>query len=561
MDTGYLDRVREWEGSLPEGDPLLTELKNLKTDDGELKDRFSAELSFGTAGLRGKTGVGTARMNRITVARATRGLAGFIKDHGPDAMERGVVIARDPRHYSKEFEEIVCRVLSSCGIRCYVFDDIRPTPELAFMIRHLHAVSGINVTASHNPRDYNGYKVYWEDGCQISGEVASEISEKIKAAGYFAEDEGEAGNDLVTVLGEESDKLYLDTIKSLSLQESPALKLDIPIVYTPLNGAGAAFVQKVLKDKGFSNVRVVKEQEEPDPDFTTVPYPNPEYPEAFRLSRELGSETGAELLMATDPDSDRFAAEIPDGQGGYRHLNGNQTGYILINYILEGMKNHGRLPDKGAVVRSIVTSPLTDRIAGSYGVRTVETLTGFKNICGRIPGLEKEGYEYIFGYEESAGYAPCARIRDKDGVSTSLLMTEACAFYAGRGQTLSDVLQEIYNKNGYCSEIGESVVLEGIEGADRIRRMMKNLREHPLTDVSGTAVSEVTDFICGQGDIPPSDVLRYTLEDGSVFSVRPSGTEPKIKFYFYAFGDSINEADDKNNKIRNEVLNKVNGVE
>ncbi len=553
----YLKRVKEWEEHLPEDDPMLSELKSLKGDDGELKDRFTSELSFGTAGLRGKTGVGTSRMNRITVGRATRGLARYIMDHGEEAMGRGVVIARDPRHFSDVFEKTVCGILSSCGIRCYVFDDIRPTPELAFMIRHLNAVSGINVTASHNPRDYNGYKVYWEDGCQISGEVAKGISEKIAETGYF---EGETGpgvsadGDLICLLGPEHDRLYLDVIEGLSLRGANDLDLSIPLVYTPLNGAGSLFVQKVFGEKGFTNVHVVKEQEKQDPDFTTAPYPNPEFPEAFRLSRELGRETSAELLMATDPDSDRFAAEIPDGKGGFRHLNGNQTGYILINYILEGLKESGRLPEKGAIVRSIVTSPLTDRIAERYGVRTFETLTGFKNICGKIPDLEQEGYAYIFGYEESAGFAPCPLIRDKDGVSTSLLMAEAAAFYANKGLKLSGVLSEIYSDNGYCSEIGENLVLEGLEGADRIRRMMKDLREAPLKEVAGIPVSGVTDFINGSGDIPPSDVLRYNLTDGSVFSIRPSGTEPKIKFYFYAFGDSEESAAEKNRRIRDEVL-------
>ncbi|MCR5304385.1 MAG: phospho-sugar mutase [Lachnospiraceae bacterium] len=568
MTDIYLKRADEWADKLPEGDPLSLELERIRPDEGELKDRFSAELKFGTAGLRGKTGVGTNRMNRVTVGRATRGLGRFICDKGQEAMDRGVVIARDPRHFSDVFEKIVSSILSSMGIKCYVFPGIRPTPELAFLIRHLNAVSGVNVTASHNPRDYNGYKVYWDDGCQISGAIADCIAEKIGEEDYFPADGSGADSDsikgrddLVITLGSEYDRSYLDTIKKLSVCDPEDMDLTIPLVYTPLNGAGSKFVKKILSEKGFTDVNIVGEQEEPDPDFTTAPYPNPEFPEAFRLARELGKKSGAVLLMATDPDSDRFAAEIPDGNGDYIHLNGNQTGYLLVRHMLESRKKTGTLPQKGAIVRSIVTSPLTDRIAEGYGVKTFETLTGFKNICGKIPALEKEGYEYIIGFEESAGYAASPLIRDKDGVSAGLLMAESAAACAKEGRTLSDALEDIYRQYGYCSEIGESIVLEGLEGSSRIRRMMAAFREKYPGDFAGFRVLNVTDYSKGYEDIPPSDVLRFKLENGSVFFARPSGTEPKIKFYFYSFGSSMEEAASVNNSIKEAVLGFAKGTD
>ena len=356
-------------------------------------------------------------------------------------MNRGVVIAHDPRHFSKEFSQYAAGIFAANGIRVFTFPDLRPTPELAFMIRKLNTVSGINITASHNPREYNGYKAYWEDGCQVSSAIADGMEEEIKALDYFTGikrmkfSEGiEEG--IITILDSSYDRAYLDTIEAIAIHSGEELDLSIPLVYTPLNGAGYKPFSQMMKDRGFTNWHIVKEQSMPDPDFTTVGYPNPESPAAFKLSEELGRKVGAELLMATDPDADRFAIELLGDDGKYVWLNGNQTGYLLVNYILEGRKDAGTLPKNGAMVKSIVTSDMSEVMAEAYGVRMEESLTGFKNICGRIPYLEENNLQYLFGYEESVGYAACPEIRDKDGISAGMLVAEAAAYYRRQGKTL-----------------------------------------------------------------------------------------------------------------------------
>ncbi|MCR4566847.1 MAG: phospho-sugar mutase [Pseudobutyrivibrio sp.] len=562
----YNSRYNQWLEKLADSDPLKKELLDIKSDEKEIEDRFYQDLSFGTAGLRGKVGAGTNRMNFFTVGKATQGIANFIVSKGKAACEKGVVIAHDPRHFSKEFSQLAAGIFAANGIKVYVFPDLRPTPELAFMIRRLGTVSGINITASHNPKEYNGYKAYWDDGCQVSSEIADGMTECINEVdiwdGVKKSDFNEAVNaGKITVLGEEYDREYLDKIESLAIHEGDELDLTIPLVYTPLNGCGSIPFRQMLNDRGFSNWTIVPEQENPDPNFTTVGYPNPEDPKAFRLSEEYGRKFGAELLMATDPDADRFAIEIRDSQGNYVPLNGNQTGYLLVNYVLEGHKDAGTLPSKGAMVKSIVTSTLSTIMAKAYGVEMFETLTGFKNICGKIPYLHDNGYTYLFGYEESVGYAICEDIRDKDGISAGMMVAEAAAYYRKQGKTLWDVLQEIYAKYGFFAEDEPNIILEGIPGAQRIQRMMKWFRENIPTEVAGSKVEKVIDYIKGYEDIPPQNAIRIFLENGSWFAIRPSGTEPKIKFYFYSNQDSRENALTVNAQIKDEIFALINSVE
>lgn len=562
----YNKRYDEWMSHLSEDDPLKAELYKIKDNEKEKEERFYQDLAFGTAGLRGKVGAGTNMMNFLTVGKASQGIADYIIKCGKEAMEKGVVIAHDPRHFSKEFSRLAAGIFAANGIKVYTFPDLRPTPELAFMIRRLKTVSGINITASHNPREYNGYKAYWDDGCQVSAEVADGMTEMISKVDIWTGikksdfNEGVASGKIV-VLGDEYDREYLDKIEGMAIHEGDELDLSIPLVYTPLNGCGSIPFRQMLKDRGFTNWKIVPEQEHPDPNFTTVGYPNPEDPKAFKLSEQYGREFGAELLMATDPDADRFAIEIRDGNGNYVPLNGNQTGYLLVNYILEGHKTAGTLPQKGAMVKSIVTSTLSTVMAKAYGVEMFETLTGFKNICGKIPYLHDNGYTYLFGYEESVGYAACEDIRDKDGISAGMLVAEAAAYYRKQGKTLFDVLQEIYAKYGYFAEDEPNIILEGIPGAQRIQRMMKWFRENIPTEVAGSKVSKVIDYINGYEDIPPQNAIRLFLENGSWFAIRPSGTEPKIKFYFYSNRDSGENALNVNKAIKEEVFALINSVE
>ena len=562
----YKSRYNEWLSNLSDDDPLKKELLDIKDDDKDIEERFYQDLAFGTAGLRGKVGAGTNRMNFLTVGKASQGIADYIVASGKENMEKGVVIAHDSRHFSKEFSRLAASIFAANGIKVYTFPDLRPTPELAFMIRRLGTVSGINITASHNPKEYNGYKAYWDDGCQVSSAVADGMTEKINAVDIWNGikksdfDEG-VKKGLITILGEEYDREYLDKIEAMAIHEGDELDLSIPLVYTPLNGCGSIPFRQMLTDRGFNNWKIVPEQENPDPDFTTVGYPNPEDPKAFKLSEQYGKEFGAELLMATDPDSDRFAIEIRNDKGEYVPLNGNQTGYILVNYVLEGRKDAGTLPVKGAMVKSIVTSTLSTIMAKAYGVEMFETLTGFKNICGKIPYLHENGYTYLFGYEESVGYAVCEDIRDKDGISAGMLVAEAAAYYRKQGKTLWDVLQEIYAKYGFFAEDEPNIVLEGIPGAQRIQRMMKWFRENIPSEVAGAKVEKVIDYINGYEDIPAQNAIRLFLDNGSWFAIRPSGTEPKIKFYFYSNRDSRENALETNKKIKEEIFALINSVE
>ena len=560
------ERYRLWLENVSEEDELYADLKSIQDNDSEIEERFYQELTFGTAGLRGKLGAGMNRMNHFMVAKATQGIAEYILEVAADEKDKGVVIAHDPRHKSEEFSELTAAILAANGIKAYVFNDLRPTPQLAYSVRHLNCVAGINITASHNPKEYNGYKAYWRDGCQVSSTVADGMLAKIQSVDIFKDipaydfkksvEEGK-----IIILDKKVDRDYLDLVESLAIHQGDDLDLSIPLIYTPLNGAGSIPFQTMMKDRGFTNWMIVHEQKDPDPDFTTVGYPNPESPAAFKMAEELGRIQNAELLMATDPDGDRFAIEIRDGEGNYVPLNGNQTGYILVNYILEGHKDAGTLPKKGAMVKSIVTSTMSTEIAKAYGVEMFETLTGFKNISGKVPYLHKHGYTYLFGYEESVGYAASEQIRDKDGISAGMLVAEAAAYYRKQGKTLWDVLQGLYETYGFYAEDEPNIVLDGKAGAERIQRMMVWIRANQPNKVAGFEVEKVIDYMHGYEDIPAQNMLRFYLKNDSWFAIRPSGTEPKIKFYFYTKQDSRQKALEVNRAIKEDILAQIQAVQ
>ncbi|KEI06122.1 phospho-sugar mutase [Clostridium botulinum] len=540
------------------------ELESIKENKEEIQDRFYKNLEFGTAGLRGKLGAGSNRMNVYNISKVTQGIADFIKEKGQEYMDRGVAIAYDVRHFSKEFSKTAALVLAANGIKAYLFEDIRPTPELSFTIRKLHTAAGIIITASHNPKEYNGYKVYWEDGAQVLSIIADSMTEKINEIKDFKDvkimDEKEALNkELLIILGKDIDDEYIEKVKSLSIRNN--IDKDIKIVYSPLNGTGNIPVRRVLKERGFTNIIVVPEQENPDPDFSTVGYPNPEDTKAFKYSEALGKKVDADLLIATDPDCDRLAIEVKDSNGEYVAFNGNQTGAILIKYIVEGMNQSGTLPKNGAIVKSIVTGDLGKVIAEKYGVKTFEALTGFKNICGRIPKFESTGeYQFIFGYEESIGYNASTFVRDKDGVSSSMLLCEAAAYYKSIGKTLIDVLNEIFKEHGYYKEKQISLVLEGIEGQQRIERMMKEYRKSYPNEIGTMKLEKCIDFLNGYEDIGASNVLKFYLADGSWYAVRPSGTEPKIKIYLYTKADTSEKAENNLKVMEDVIIGKLNSI-
>ncbi|MCJ7691611.1 MAG: phospho-sugar mutase [Clostridiaceae bacterium] len=568
----YMKKYEEWTNNGYFDEKTREELRSISGDDKEIQDRFYMDLEFGTAGLRGKLGAGLNRMNIYIISRATQGLADYIKEYGQEYMDRGVAIAYDCRHFSEEFAKTAAQVLAANGVKAYLFEELRPTPELSYAVRTLNCASGIVVTASHNPREYNGYKVYWEDGAQILSSTAKGITEKIQTITDFSAiklmDMNEAKEKgLLVMLGKAMDQEYIEKVKGLSLRDD--IDKDIKIVYTPLNGTGNMPVRRVLKERGFTNIIVVPEQENPDPDFTTVGYPNPEDVKAFKYAQALGKKEGAELLIATDPDCDRLAIMVRDKNGEYVAFNGNQTGAILIKYVIESMKEKGTLPKNAAIVKSLVTGDLGRAIGKKYGVETFDVLTGFKNICGKINDFKRDNsYEFIFGYEESIGYVAGTFVRDKDAVIASMLLCEAAGYYKKQGKTLIDILNEIYEEFGYYRENLISIVLEGIEGQKRISRMMEEYRkDNPKT--LGTAkltkyvdydIEKSYDIINGTEEssgIPVSNVLKFYFDDESWYAVRPSGTEPKIKIYMYCKGKTLEAAEQKLVEMKEVIIGKL----
>lgn len=562
---GYRERYEEWIRRLPQDDPMRAELLAIEGNDTEIKDRFYKEIEFGTAGLRGICGAGTNRMNTLTVGRATQGIANYILSSGENPA-RGFAIAYDCRYHSKEFAELAAQILAGNGITVYLFPSLRPTPELSFTIRSFAALGGINLTASHNPKEYNGYKVYWMDGAQISGEVSDGMLREILALDLFDSFKQMPLEDAiderkVRMLGEEMDLAYLDYVMSMRQREDEELDLTIPIVYTPLNGAGSVPMQQLAAVLGYENFAIVPEQKDPDPEFTTVGYPNPEDPKAFALAEELGRKVGAEVLIATDPDSDRMAVEIADGKGGYTALNGNQTGALLIAYMAQSMKEKGKLPENAAMIKSIVTGNFGRAICEHFGIKVFEALTGFKNICGVIPKAEELGYTYFFGYEESIGCAPGEEVRDKDGICAAMLIMEMAAWCRKNGSSVGQYLDSLYRKFGYYVEDQVSFVLSGVEGSQRIGRIMDVFRGRKPETFGRFKVDKCIDYLHGYEGIPASNVLIFHMKDGSWFAMRPSGTEPKIKFYYYAKNTEQEEAAAAVRDMRTAVDQMVENIE
>ena len=497
----------------------------------ETEDRFYRDLEFGTGGLRGIMGLGTNRMNIYTVRRATQGLASEIFDCGAEFAEKGVVIAHDSRNNSREFALEAANVLCANGIKTYLFDGLRPTPELSFAVRYLGCARGIVITASHNPKEYNGYKVYGEDGGQIPPGVADKIIKYIDNTDIF-DGVKLCENPKINIIGEEVDSAYIKAVKSQSL--GTKIPDDFKVVYTPLHGSGNIPVRRILTETGVKNVFTVPEQEKPDGNFPTVKSPNPENSEAFDIAIEYAKKQSADLVFGTDPDSDRIGVVVKTSDGEYKVLNGNQTGCLLLEYILRKEKENGTLPENGAVVKTIVTSELVRRIADDYGIITLDVLTGFKFIGEKIKEFENSGkHSFVFGLEESFGYLKGTYARDKDAVVAAMLICEAAADCKQRGMTLYDGLMELYKKYGFCAQKLETLTLSGIDGSEKIQEMMHKFRNENMP----FEVIKKLDYKDGLDGLPKSDVLKFILPNGW-FAVRPSGTEPKIKFYFEVFGGS-----------------------
>ena len=562
----YREKYNDWLENEYFDEKTREELRALKDDEREIEDRFYKDLTFGTAGLRGKIGAGTNRMNKYTVALATQGLANVIVKRGEEAKKRGVAIAYDVRKFSDEFAEISARVLAASGIKTYLYDDIAATPILSYTVRRLNTISGIVVTASHNPKDYNGYKVYWEEGSQILDELANEILEEIDKIDSFdkvkiADKEEAMESGLLEYIGKEIKDEYIEKIVDMKINED--IEKDIKIVYTPLNGTGNIPVRRVLADRGFTNIEIVKEQEKPDPNFTTAEYPNPEDVKAFEYADRLGRQVNAEILIATDPDCDRVAMGVKDLKGdGYVYLNGNQIGALLVNYVLSSRSQKGDLPENGAIVKSIVTGDLGKAIAKKYGIKTFESLTGFKYICEWPNRWDETGeYSFIFGYEESIGYVYNDLVRDKDAVVSSMLIAEMAAYYKKMNKSLLAVLEDVYEEFGYYNERLISVVLEGVEGQRRIARIMESVRKDPLITIDDMRLERSIDYLNDITELAPSNVLKYYLDDGSWYAIRPSGTEPKLKLYIYSIGKTLEDSQKKVNLIEETVKARMQSVE
>ena len=565
----YQENYQKWVDFAELPDYLRQDLENM--DEKTKEDAFYTNLEFGTAGMRGLIGAGTNRINIYVVRQATEGLARLIESKGGNEKERGVAIAYDSRHFSPEFAFESAAVLAKHGIKSYVFESLRPTPELSFAVRHLNCFAGIMVTASHNPAPFNGYKVYGEDGGQMPPHDADALTTYIRAienpfAIEVADVEAEKASGLIEVIGEAVDVEYLKEVMDVNI--NPALieefGKDMKIVYTPLHGTGEMLARRALAQAGFDSVQVVEAQATADPDFSTVKSPNPESQAAFALAEELGRQVGADVLVATDPDADRVGVEVLQKDGSYLNLSGNQIGAIMAKYILEAHKNAGTLPENAALCKSIVSTDLVTKIAESYGATMFNVLTGFKFIAEKIQEFEeKHNHTYMMGFEESFGYLIKPFVRDKDAIQAVLVVAELAAYYRSRGLTLADGIEEIYKEYGYYAEKTISVTLSGVDGAEQIKAIMAKFRNNAPKEWNATAITVVEDFkaqtaTAADGTVtnlttPPSDVLKYTLADGSWIAVRPSGTEPKIKFYIAVVGETNEESQAKIANIEAEI--------
>lgn len=537
---------------------LKDELVAIRGNEEEIKDRFYQSLSFGTAGLRGKLGAGTNRMNVVTVGRATEGFARMIADCGDKAKRKGVAIGYDVRHMSREFAHLSAEIFAAHGIRVYLHRDIVPTPVLSYTIRDLGAFAGVMVTASHNPREYNGYKAYGTAGSQILDDWAEKIEKNIHACEKdgrierIAFDQGVSEGKIV-LIDDSLMERYLEKVLALAIHED--VDKSVPFVYSPLNGCGNIPIRTVLTRRGFTGMALVEEEIEPDPDFTTTGYPNPERPECFRLAEKKGQEVGAELLIASDPDSDRLALEVRKPDGTYQFLNGNHIGALLTHYIVSEMASTGKLPKDGAVIKSIVTGDIARKITKKYGLALFDVLTGFKNIAAPVNEWDTtKEHTFVFGYEESIGYNHGEFVRDKDAVSSAMLLVEAAAFYKKtQKKTLLDVLHDIYREYGYYGNKLVSIVKEGADGQALIGRIMDTFREKGIVDAGERKVIKVMDYLNDDTGLPKSNVLKYEFDDESWCAIRPSGTEPKIKLYVYSVGEQEQEA----NAICDELTEKI----
>jgi len=556
----HLKKYQEWLQSEEIDEETKAVLRKMEGNEEEIKDSFYKELEFGTAGLRGIVGAGTNRMNKYTVGKASQGLANYIiKNNG---QERGVAIAYDSRHMSKEFSKLACLILNANGIKTYRFETLRPTPELSFAVRELNCISGIVVTASHNPPKYNGYKVYWEDGAQISNPVDEEITAEVNAVDSYSKikqisEEEAKEKGLYVEIGEEIDNKYIEYLKSISLNPEIIKKQasNLKIVYTPLHGTGKKLATRILDELGFANVHIVKEQAEPNGDFPTVKYPNPEDPASFELALKLAKEVDADIVIANDPDADRIGLHVKDSKTGeYILFNGNMIGLTIAEYLISQKRQKGLLEENTALIKTIVSSNMTDRICEKNGVALFETLTGFKNIAAKIKSFERDNsYKCIMGYEESYGCLIGDKVRDKDGIAAMMLLAEAATYYKEKGLTLWDNMLNMYKTYGYYKEGQVAITLEGADGAQKIKDMMERVRTNPPKQVGQYQVLKFRDYLYGnvtdckeektyKENLPKSNVLYFELENDFWCCMRPSGTEPKIKFYMGVKGESLEEA-------------------
>ena len=566
-----------WAGYQNLNGELRVLLEEMQRDEAKLEDAFYKNLEFGTGGMRGEIGAGTNRMNLYTVRKATVGLAQYISSFGEEAKSRGTVIAYDSRHKSPEFALEAARTLATFGVKAYLFDELRPTPELSFAVRELNAFAGIVITASHNPPEYNGYKVYGPDGAQLPPKAADQVIQYVDAIENeldirIKEVEALKEMGLIEIIGEELDIAYNRQL--LTVPENPQLaeEMDVSLVFTPLHGTANKSVRRALKDLGYHNVHVVKEQELPDPDFSTVKSPNPEEPAAFEMAIELGNQVDADLLIATDPDADRLGIAVKNEADQYVVLTGNQTGALFLDYLLSQQKEKGTIPQNGVVLKTIVTSEIGRAIAKSYGLETVDVLTGFKFIAEKINEYQKTGdHSFVFGYEESYGYLIKDFARDKDAIQAAVLAVEVCAYYKKQGLTLYQGLMNVFEKYGFYLEGLRSLTLKGMEGAKQIQGILDRFRENPPTQIGGIPVVIAEDYQNGKKydlrttveeaiELPTSNVLKYFLDDGTWVCLRPSGTEPKIKFYFGVQGSSLKESEDKLSAVIKDFMSEIEAL-
>jgi phosphoglucomutase len=570
----YKETYKKWLNSQYVDEETKEELRKIQ-DEKEIEDRFYQELEFGTGGLRGVIGAGSNRLNNYTVGKATQGLADYINKNY--SGEKSVSIAYDSRNKSKEFADRAASVLCANGISVNLFESLRPTPVLSFTVKHLKSKAGIVITASHNPKQYNGYKVYNEDAGQVTDKAAKEILDCITALEDFSyvksmDLEEAKKSKLLNIIGENVDKVYIEKVKDLTIRKELVEKYakDLKIIYTPIHGSGNIPVRRVLKELGYENVNVVKEQEKPDGNFPTAPYPNPEQPSVFKLALEMAKEIKPDVIFGTDPDCDRIGIVVKDSEGEYKVLTGNQTGVLLTNYIISSLKELKELPKNGVVIKTIVTSEMARKIADDYNIETLDVLTGFKYIGEKIKEFENtKSNTYLFGFEESYGCLAGTFVRDKDAVIGAMLVCEMVLYYKNKGLSLFDALTELYNKYGYYKETLVSLELQGKEGQEKIQKALEQLRTSMKKEVGGVKISKAFDYklsieknnLEGSSkkiELPKSNVLKFILEDGSWFVVRPSGTEPKMKVYMSVIGKSQVNADDKSNKFNKSVMEIIN---